>query len=103
MAHYGQTYLACVVLLGTRDRDSRLLESSPRPRFLGIRTLHVSMSYPSRQPHSKLTSGLSPFRRHHEKYSRGGTSNGRTALVLTGEWRHADPQKGLDLYASRRY
>src|SRR3989442_11905102 len=83
MAHYGQTYLPCVVLLDTRDRDIQPLESSPRPRFQGIRTLHVSMSYPSRQPHSKLTSELSPFPRHHEKYSRGANSNGRTALVLT--------------------
>ena len=71
------------MLLDTRDRDSQLLESSPRLRFLGIRTLHVSMSYPSRQPHGKLISGLSPFPRHHEKYSRGANINGRTALVLT--------------------
>src|SRR2546430_12216417 len=63
MARYGQTYLPCVVLLGTRDKDSLPSELSQHPRFLRIRTLHVSMSCPSRQRHSTLTFGLSPFLR----------------------------------------
>jgi hypothetical protein len=70
MARYGQTYLSCVVLPGKRDRDIQPSESSPRPRFLGIRTLQVSMSCPARQLHSMLTSGLSPFPRHIQVHSR---------------------------------